>query len=76
MDVWEVGRQAVEVEPPEKPAVILNDPTDGRYLECVLAGDATVIVSGDRHLLDLREYRSIQILSPAGILAFVKMVGR
>jgi len=67
-------RQAVEVEPSEKLFVITRDPTDDRYSECALAGEATVIVSGDRHLLDIGEYRGIQILSPAGFLAFLRTV--
>ncbi|MCG2769152.1 MAG: putative toxin-antitoxin system toxin component, PIN family [Chloroflexota bacterium] len=67
-------RQAIEVEPSEKLSVITRDPTDDRYLECALAGEATVIVSGDRHLLDLGEYRGVQILSPAGFIAFLKTV--
>ena len=66
-------KQAIEVEPSEKLSVIIRDPTDDRYLECALAGEATVVVSGDQHLLNLEEYRGIQILSPAGFLAFLDL---
>jgi len=66
-------RQAIEVVPPQQLIVIERDPTDNRYLECALQGDASVIVTGDRHLLDLGEYRGIQILTPAGFLALLKL---
>jgi len=35
---------------------ISNDPADNRILECAIAGDANLIVSGDRHLLRLGDY--------------------
>jgi putative PIN family toxin of toxin-antitoxin system len=43
--------------------VIADDPDDDRVLECAIAGSADVIISGDRHLLDLRSFQGIQILT-------------
>jgi predicted nucleic acid-binding protein len=40
-------------------------------LACALAGEAEYIVSGDPHLLDLREYQGIRILSPAAFASFL-----
>ena len=68
-----LGEFAVEVVPAEELEVVKADAADNRYLECALAGGATVIVSGDRHLLDLGQYGAIQILSPAGFLAFLEV---
>jgi len=68
-------RQAIGVEPSEELAVIEHDPTDNRYLECALAGEVEMIVSGDHHLVALGEYRGIQILTPAGFLALLKLEG-
>ena len=45
--------------------VVTRDPTDNLFLEIALQGKCTVLVSGDRHLLDLRRYRRIRILTPA-----------
>ncbi len=42
--------------------VVTADPDDDRVLECALAGKADFIVSGDRHLLDLKSYQGITIL--------------
>lgn len=50
--------------------VIKNDETDNRFLECALAGGAKYLVTGDtRHLQPLKEFKGIQILSPADFLA-------
>jgi uncharacterized protein len=45
------------------------DPDDNRILECALAGHADFIVSGDRHLLDMKSFRGIGILAIHGFLA-------
>jgi putative PIN family toxin of toxin-antitoxin system len=61
----------VLVEPAETLDVIPDDPADNRILECAVAGDADFVVSGDRHLLTLRQFRGIVILSPAAFLVLV-----
>jgi putative PIN family toxin of toxin-antitoxin system len=59
----------IVVEPVEQLAVIQKDPADNRYLECARAGDASYIITGDIHLLELKEYQDIYILTPANFLA-------
>lgn len=49
------------VEPTESLHVIEADPTDDRILECAVAAEAEVIVSGDTHLLGLGSFRGIPI---------------
>jgi putative PIN family toxin of toxin-antitoxin system len=45
------------------------DPDDEKVLECAVAAEADFIVTGDKkHLLPLREYRGVEILSPAEFL--------
>ena len=68
-------RQAIGVEPSEELTVIQHDPTDNRYLECAVAGEADIIVSGDHHLVELGEHQGVQILTPAGSLALLKLEG-
>lgn len=53
-----------EIEP-----VILADPDDDNVLACALAVQAGVIVSGDSHLLNLRQHHGIRILTAAELLA-------
>ncbi len=40
------------------------DRDDDVFLACALAGEADVIVSGDRHLQDVSGWRGISVLSP------------
>jgi|ERR1700680_1324326 len=48
--LWQV---AVQVKPAVSLAVIAADPDDDRILECALAGEADIIVTGDDHLVNL-----------------------
>jgi uncharacterized protein len=50
------------VHPEETLHVIREDPDDDRVLECAVSGKANYIVTGDRHLLKLGEYRGIRIM--------------
>lgn len=45
--------------------VVVDDPSDDKYLDCALEGGADYLVSGDQHLLQLEAYQGIQILRPA-----------
>ncbi|NHM28200.1 putative toxin-antitoxin system toxin component, PIN family [Desulfofundulus sp. TPOSR] len=60
----------VLVSPDFQLNVIENDPDDNRVLECALEGGVQYIVSGDEHLLALKEFQGIIIVSPA---EFVKL---
>lgn len=51
------------VIPEEKIKLIEADPADDKFLEAAIAGKVDFIVSGDTHLLELKEFRSIPILS-------------
>ena len=57
------------VFPNERASDATPDPDDAMVLECALAGEADFIVSGDkRHLLPLRRFRGIPIITPAEML--------
>jgi len=49
--------------------VITADPPDNAVLACALAANADAIVSGDDHLLVLKRFRDIPILTPHRFLA-------
>ena len=54
-----------------KPAVRLNvleDIPDNRILECAVEANADVIVTGDRHLLNLKKFQGIPIVRLADFL--------
>ncbi len=56
---------ATLVTPEAIPATVLNDPDDDHVLACALAAKADYLVSGDRHLLDLKEHQGIRIVTVA-----------
>ena len=43
--------------------IIENDPSDDKFIHCAKASGARTIVSGDRHLLSLKKYDQIDILT-------------
>jgi len=53
-------------------SVIADDPTDNRYLEAGLEGEADYLVSGDEHLLGLVAYQGMQIVRPREFLTALK----
>jgi putative PIN family toxin of toxin-antitoxin system len=53
---------AISVRPRRRLQVVKDEP-DNLILECALAGRAQVIVTGDRALLVLREYKVVRIIS-------------
>ena len=52
------------VEPNISLHLIVDDAQDNKILECALAARADVIVSGDKHLLNLGKFRKTRILTP------------
>jgi len=59
------------VAPTSKLNVVKEDLADNRILECAEAGNVEYIVSGDSHLLNLKEYKSIKIIRASEILKMI-----
>jgi predicted nucleic acid-binding protein len=47
---------------------VLNDDPDNRVLECAKEAKADLIVTGDKHLLNLKTFENIGITNVAGFL--------
>jgi len=62
---------ATVVTPAVISPIIAKDPSDDTVLATALVAQADAIVSGDAHLLNLKQYQSIPILTPAESLARV-----
>ncbi|MGH7963997.1 MAG: putative toxin-antitoxin system toxin component, PIN family, partial [Candidatus Binatia bacterium] len=55
----------VEVmQEPKVEPVIVEDPDDDKFLACAIASRARWIISGDSHLLTLKRYRNVHIVTP------------
>jgi uncharacterized protein len=60
---------------PNTPSIddFYNDPDDNKFLGCASAADAAYIISGDKHLLRLIQFKEIKILNPKDFLAVIDL---
>ena len=56
------------ITPRSHTPVLSEDPTDDKFIHCALTKSISTIISGDRHLLDLKYYKSIAIFTPEEFL--------
>ncbi len=59
-----IVRNSMIVEPKEKIVIVKDDPKDDIFIETAVAGNVDYIVSQDNHLLKLKEFREIKIITP------------
>jgi len=59
-----VMRYAQLIHPKEKITKVLKDADDHIILECAIESEAKIIVSADKGLLRLKEFRGITIIHP------------
>ena len=60
--ILEESVEIIKAGPEQK--VIAEDPSDDKVLSCAKAARADLIVTGDEHLLKLRKWNGIRIISP------------
>jgi putative PIN family toxin of toxin-antitoxin system len=66
--VHELEALAEIIKPKERLAVIKKDPEDNRVLECAVESQADYIVTGDFHLLEIKEFQGTKIMTPGEFL--------
>lgn len=59
-------------EPSSRLHVVKEDPDDDKIIECAVAAGAEFIITYDSHLLKLREYGGIRILTPESMRRLLK----
>jgi len=60
------------ITPQEEITVIVMDPTDNKFLEAAVTGKVNFIVSGDSHLLELKVYQGIAIVTAREFIVQLK----
>jgi len=60
---------AAIVSPTERVNAIKEDEMDNRIIECAIAGGASYLVTKDRHLLKLKKYKNVEIVTPREFLS-------
>ena len=63
-----VSLSTIVIGPKLEENVVKEDKDDDKFLECALNAKAGIIVSGDDHLLKLKEYKSIKIMTTFDVL--------
>jgi len=68
--IKKIGK-TVTISPQHRITGVCRDPDDDKYIECALAAGADYIISGDRDLLELKEYGGIKIVNARDYLNIV-----
>ncbi len=58
-----IGMCAI-IEPSKRVALVKDDPSDNKIIECALEANADCIITYDHHLLELEKAENIKIVSP------------
>ena len=66
--VSKIIKESRIIEPLEKLNIITEDPDDNAILECAVEGSVNHIITQDNHLLKLKEFREIKIITPEEFL--------
>lgn len=64
-------KNSILIQPSSKLDVIKGDPDDNKFLEVAIDGKARLIISQDKHLLNLKEYQGIKILRPEETVSLI-----
>lgn len=48
--------------------IVKDDPDDNKFIAAAIEGSASYVISGDRHLLDIKEYEGIKIMKARNFL--------
>ena len=43
---------------------VCDDPDDNKFMECAIASNSKIIISGDKHLIKVSGYQGIKVLRP------------
>ena len=63
-----INKIAFVIRPKKRIKVIQQDPTDDKIIEAAITAKANYIITGDKHLLDIKQYQKIKILKPSEFL--------
>lgn len=61
------------IVPQSRLDIVHDDPSDNKFIECAIDGNADYVISGDRHLLDIGNYREVKILKAKDFLNIMKV---
>ncbi|MEK7513456.1 MAG: putative toxin-antitoxin system toxin component, PIN family [Patescibacteria group bacterium] len=62
-------KTTIIVKPKEKLKVVKADKSDNKIIEAAAESESDYIISGDKHLLMIKRYKKIKIISPVEFLS-------
>lgn len=71
--VEKVASISTIVEPRHKFKAIKDDPDDDKFLDCAVEAKVEFIVSQNKHLLKLKEFKGIKIVTPSVFLKQMRL---
>ena len=63
--------EIVKIDNYQIPVIIEDDPDDDKYILASIASKAKYLISGDQHLLKLKNYQSTKIITPRNFLDII-----
>ncbi len=72
IDIDKVFTEQNEVKEMPKVEGVSEDPADDKFLACAIAVGADMVVSNDRHLLDIKSFKGIPIYNSGQALKVIK----
>lgn len=64
-----LSKTVTVVNPQEKLSIVKSDKSDNKIIEVAVEARTNYIVTGDKHLLQIRKYQNVKIVSPAHFLS-------
>lgn len=61
-----------KIDPKVKVRVVKDDPGDNKFLEAAIKSKSDFIISGDNHLLALKNYQNIKIIAARELIIFFR----
>lgn len=63
-----IALNSVVIQPALRLDVVDTDPSDNKIFECAVTGEADYIISGDKHVLDIKKYDGVRTILPQKFL--------
>lgn len=64
-----LAKTATVVSPKKRLNIVKADKNDNKIIEAGIEGAAKYIITGDKHLLKIKKYQSVEIVSPVEFLS-------
>lgn len=74
--VQKILQLGISLDPQEKLNAIKNDPDDNKFIEAAVAGKVDYLITKDeKHILPLKQFRGIKIVTPDEFLEYIEKLG-